>query len=189
MKKWLALVVVVLLAVAGWIAAGPFLTINAIRSAVQEQDAAKLSQQVDFPALRTSLKQQVDDYVVRRAGADMQSSLLGAIALRLASGATAGMVDAMATPAGLAAVMEGRNFWDRLSGRRAGGEGDYATAPPRDPLEGAKYRFESPSRFTATVANADGDPVVFVLTRQGFSWRVTDVRLPLNAVDSPSQRK
>ena len=58
MKKWLTLIVVVLLVVAGWIAAGPYLTINAIRSAVQEQDAAKLSQHIDFPALRTSLKQQ-----------------------------------------------------------------------------------------------------------------------------------
>lgn len=187
MKKWPALIVVLLLAVAGWIAAGPFLTVNAIRSAVQEQDAARLSQHIDFPALRTSLKQQLDDYVVRRAGADMQSSLLGAIALRLAGGATDGIVDAVATPAELAAVMEGRNFWDRLSGRRTSSEGDQATAPPRDPLEGAKYRFESPSRFTATIANADGDPVAFVLTRQGYSWRVTDVRLPLNAVDGPSR--
>lgn len=178
MKKWLALVVVVLVLVAGWIAAGPFLTIHAIRSAVQEQDAAKLSEQVDFPSLRISLKQQVDDYVVRRAGADVQSSLLGSIALRLASGATDGIVDAMATPAGLAAVMEGRNFWHRLSGQRSSGD-SYATTPPRDPLEGAKYRFESPSRFTATLDNADGDPVVFVLTRRGFTWKVTDVRLPL----------
>lgn len=180
MKKWLALIVVVLVLVAGGIAAGPFFTINAIRTAVKEQDAARLSQQVDFPSVRTSLKQQVDDYVVRRAGVDMQSSLLGSIALRLASGATDGVVDAMATPAGLAAVMEGRNFWHRLSGQRASDD-SYATAPPRDPLEGAKYRFESPSRFTATLNNADGDPVVFVLTRRGFRWKVTDVRLPLPA--------
>lgn len=187
MKKWLALIVIVLVLIAGWIAAGPFLTINSIRGAVQAQDAAELSQHVDFPALRTSLKQQVDDYVVRRAGVDAQSSLLGAIALRLASGATDGIVDAMATPAGLAAVMEGRNFWHRLSGRRTIGTDSYATAPPRDPLEGAKYRFESPSRFTATVANADGDPVVFVLTRQGLGWKVTDVRLPLDAFSASTR--
>ena len=178
MKKLLALLIVVAVLVAGGIAAGPFLAIKGIRSAVQEQDAAKLSEYVDFPAIRSGLKQQLDDYVVRRAGADMQSSLLGSIALRLASGATDGIVDVMATPAGLAAVMEGRNFWHRLNGDRVSTD-SYATAPPRDPLEGAKYRFESPSRFTATLANADGAPVVFVLTRSGFSWKVTDVRLPL----------
>lgn len=179
MKKWLALIVAVLALAAGWIAAGPFLTIHRIRSAVQDQDAAKLSEYVDFPALRANLKLQVDNYVVRRAGPDMQSSLLGSIALRLASGATDGIVDVIATPAGLAAVMEGRNFWHRLGGQRATHD-TYATAPPRDPLEGARYRFESPSRFTATVSNADGDPVVFVLTRSGFTWKVSDVRLPLD---------
>jgi hypothetical protein len=113
MKKWLILVAIILLAIAGVIAAGPFRTIHAIRSAVQEQDATKLAQYVDFPALRASLKQQVDDYVVRRAGPDMQANLFGAVALQLASGATDGIVDALATPAGLAAVMEGRNFWHR----------------------------------------------------------------------------
>lgn len=177
-KKWLALIVVLVLAL-GWLAAGPFIAINGIRNAVQAQDAAKLSEYVDFPAVRSSLKQQVDDYVVRSAGADVQSNLLGAIALRLASGATDGIVDAMATPAGLAAVMEGRNFWHRLSGRRSG-DGAYASAPPRDPLEGAKYRYESLSRFTATVNNADGDPVAFVLSRQGVRWKVTEVRLPFS---------
>lgn len=178
MKKWLTMIVIVLALASGWIAAGPFLTIHAIRSAVQEQDAARLSEHVDFPALRVNLKLQIDNYVVRRAGPDMQSNLLGAIALRLASGATDGIVDVMATPAGLAAVMEGRNFWHRLNGQRTTDD-SYATAPPRDPLEGARYRFESASRFTATVINADDEPVVFVLTRKGFTWRVSDVRLPL----------
>lgn len=187
MKKWLALIIVVFVLLAGWVAAGPFLAINGIRQAIKAQDAAALSEYVDFASVRTSLKQQVDDYVVRRAGADMQSSLLGSIALRLASGATDGIVDLVATPAGLAAVMEGRNFWQRLSGQRSS-ENSHATAPPRDPLEGAKYRYESSSRFTATLDNADGDPVVFVLTRDGFAWKVTEVRLPLAAMVLPGGR-
>lgn len=180
MKKWLALVVVVLVLALGWFAAGPFIAINGIRSAIQDQDAARLSEYVNFPAVRISLKQQVDDYIVRRAGEDVQSSLLGPIALRLASGASSGIVDAIATPAGLAAVMEGRNFWQRVNGDRAS-EDSYVTTRPRDPLEGAKYRYESLSRFTATVNDADGEPVVFVLTRQGVIWKVTEVRVPFLA--------
>lgn len=177
MKKWIVLGVVAILALAGWIAAGPFMTINAIRAAVQAQDAAAVAEHVDFPAVRSSLKAQVEDYIARRAGPDAQASLFGSIALRLASGASGGAVDAAATPAGLAVLLEGRNFWHRLDGSR--GSDPYAAAPPRDLLENAEYRFQSPSRFTATVRNADGDPVVFVLTRQGLAWKVSDVRLPL----------
>jgi hypothetical protein len=178
MKKWIALVLIALVLLLGWVAAGPFMTIHAIRQAIQAQDAAALAEHVDFPSIRASLKAQVDDYVVRRAGPEAQSSLLGSIALRLASGATGPLVDAAATPAGLAVLLEGRNFWQRLDGSR-GGDSAYVPAPPRDPLDGAQYRFQSPSRFTATVRNADGDPVVFVLTRQGLAWKVSDVRLPL----------
>ena len=29
------------------------------------------------------------------------------------------------------------------------------------------------------LADDEGDPVVFVLTRQGLRWRLTDIRLPL----------
>ncbi|MEE7561224.1 hypothetical protein HH299_17155, partial [Xanthomonas sp. Kuri4-2] len=46
-------------------------------------------------------------------------------------------------------------------------------------LEGAEHRYESSSRFTATVRTAGGDPIVFVLTRDGLRWRLSDIRLPL----------
>lgn len=178
MKKPITFLILVAALLLGYVIAGPYLTVRAIREAVKEQDTAALSEHVDFPALRSSLKLQLDDYLVRRAGADAQSSLLGSIVLRVASGATGGVVDAMATPVGLGAMLEGRNLWHRVNGSRNGAD-SYAPGPPRDPLQEAKYRFESPSRFTATVHDRDGDPVVFVLTRKGLRWKISDVRLPL----------
>jgi len=178
MKKWLVLSSAALIALFAYAIAGPFITVNAIRDAVKTQDSAALSKHVDFPALRSSLKLQIDDYLVRRAGPEMQSSMLGAIALRIASGATGGVVDAMATPVGLGAMLEGRNLWHRVNGSRNGTD-SHTPAPARDPLKDAKYRFESPSRFTATVLDGEGDPVVFVLTREGLRWKVSDIRLPL----------
>ena len=41
MKKWIVLAVVVVLALAGWIAAGPFLTINAIQTFMQGLRSAR----------------------------------------------------------------------------------------------------------------------------------------------------
>ena len=54
---------------------------------------------------------------------------------------------------------------------------------PSDPLEGAKYRFESLSRFTITLHPESSRPLVVGMTREGLRWRVTDIRLPLDAMD------
>jgi len=179
MKKWIALLALVLALLLGYVAAGPFLTVRAIRTAVKEGNTGELSRHVDFAAIRLSLKAQVDDYLVRRAGPELQSNPFGAIGLSLASGVAGTAVDAIATPMGIGAVLEGRKLLRRVDGSAARRDA-YAPVAPAEPLKELSYRFESPSRFTATVANADGDPVVFVLTRDGLRWSVTDVRLPLD---------
>lgn len=181
MKQWLALVVVALLAIAGYVAAGPYLTMHAIRSALHEQDAGALSDQVDFPALRASLKAQLLDAMVREAGADVQANPLGAFALTMATGLVNGTVEAMVTPVGLAGVMEGRKLWTnaRESFRRPETDAQGGPAAAPEPLRDARYRYESPSRFTATVKDDSGMPVVFVLRRDGLQWKLSDIRLPL----------
>lgn len=179
MKKWIALLVLVLALLLGYVAAGPFLTVHAIRTAVKQGDTAALSRHVDFAAIRISLKAQVDDYIVRRAGPQVQSSLFGALGLSMASGLAGTAVDAIATPMGIGAVLEGRKVFKRLDGSAAHRDA-YQPVAPAEPLKDLNYRYESASRFTATVNNADGDPVTFVLTRDGLSWKVTDVRLPLD---------
>lgn len=181
MKKWIALVVVLLLALAGWIAAGPFLTVNAIREAIAAEDTAALSEHVDFPSVRRGLRAQVEDALARKAGIDGEGTF-GAFALGPVNSAAGGIVDVLATPAGIGAVLQGRGLLHRISGDGISRDDTYAHQPPPDPLRDAKYRFESPSRFTATVLTADGDPVVFVLEREGFAWKVTDIRLPLKAL-------
>lgn len=175
MKKLAVIIVVLVLAVAGWIAAGPWITVHAIKDALRTSDATALAEQVDFPALRASLKHQLADRLVRDAGAEAQSSLLGAVGLRMATGATSLAVDATVHPAGLAAMMEGRAIWRQV------GDDFVPPAPDsteREPLRDASYRYLSPSRFSITVHDEAGEPLVFILTRQGLHWRLTDVRLP-----------
>lgn len=177
MKKagWIALLLVV--AMVGYTAAGPFLTVNAIRDAVRTENPRALAKQVDFPPLRESLKRQMRDAIVRRAGEDAQASLLGAFGLRIAGGLADGAVDAMVTPIGLGALMEGRKVWNRASGLPPPTREDTGLHP--EPLQDARYRYESPSRFTATVTAADGTETIFVLTRKGLGWKLSDIRLPV----------
>ena len=176
MKRWLVLAIALLLALGAYVGAGPYLTVRAIREAVKTQDAGALSKQVDFPALRSSLKLQLNDRLVREAGADLQSSLLGALGLSLAGGLIGGAVDTMVTPVGLGALMEGRKVWKRVDDGLS--SPDMATGQPQEPLHDARYRYESLSRFTATIQDESGRPLVFVMTRSGLRWRLSDIRLP-----------
>lgn len=177
MKKWLWLSVAVAIALVAYTAAGPYLTVNAIRGAVKAQDAAALSRQVDFPALRSSLKAQVGDRLAREMGAQARDNPLAAFGFTIASGLAGGLVDAMVTPTGLGAMMEGRKVWDRGSGVPAPSSDQPDVRP--EPLQGASYRYESLSRFTATVLDDQDRPVVFVMTRHGLKWKLSDIRLPL----------
>ena len=174
MKKWLVLIVVAVLALAAYVAVGPYRTVHAIGDAIERQDAAALSKQVDFPALRSSLKAQLTDRLVRGAGDDVQASTLGAIGLSIAGGLVGGVVDTMVTPLGLGAIMEGRKVGKRFTDTFSP---EPAATTARRPFADAVYRYESASRFTATVGT-DDQPVVFVVTRDGLRWRLSDIRLP-----------
>lgn len=180
MKKLLALLLIALLALLGYVAAGPFIAIHGIRTAIEQRDVGALDRYVDFPAVRTGLRAQVEDAIARRAGADAHDHPLAALGLKLASGAAGTVADLVATPVGIAAVLEGRSVLRRFA---AGDRADpFAGAQPERWMDDLAYRYESPSRFTATVRNPDGHPVVFVLTRDGLRWKVTEVRVPLAAI-------
>lgn len=182
MKKWLlagALVLAVLLA---YIAAGPYLAINGIRQALAAQDVAALERHVDFATLRLNMKAHVEDYIARKGGGLAESSgLLGAIGLRIAGGLGNTAVDTMVTPLGIAALLQGRSMWMRASGQTVDGD-TYGEPQPADPLKDAKLHYESVSRFTATIHDERGKPVVAVFDRHGLRWRLVDIQ-----VDSESR--
>ncbi|HEY4582658.1 MAG TPA: DUF2939 domain-containing protein [Lysobacter sp.] len=180
MKTLLALLVAAALALAGFVAAGPFLTVRSIGDAVQRGDMVTLEREVDFPLVRASLRAQLEDYLARRMGDPATDSRLLDLGRQVTATMTGSVVDALATPAGIGAILQGRSVIRRAMGYPAERSG--APGAAFDPLRDATYRYESASRFTATVHNADGVPIVFVFTREGIDWRLTDVRLPVDAL-------
>ncbi|WP_369981254.1 DUF2939 domain-containing protein [Xanthomonas bundabergensis] len=178
MKKWLAVLFLALLALGGYVVAGPYLAIRGISQALEQRDAAALERYVDFPTLRVNLKAQVDDALLRHAGPDLQAGLFGGALLSLA-GSVSGMgVDAMVTPAGIGALLQGDALWKRARGDTVGGD-TYAAPRPPQPLRQAEHRFESTSRFVATIHTADGTAVPCVFTRDGLRWKLSNILLPL----------
>lgn len=178
-RLWVTVLIAALLAIAACTVAGPYVTIRAIGHAVRTNDADALRRQVDFAALRVSFKAQIADRIVRRAGADAATNPFGAVGIAIASGLAGGAVDAMVTPAGIAAIMEGRKIRDRASGVPLPGSDDVEALHDSALFDDAICQFESASRFTATIRDDQNRPIVFVLIRHGVVWKLSDVRLPL----------
>lgn len=174
--RWLPwAVLAIVLAVLAYVVAGPWLTIRGIEQAIRNDDTRALARQVDFPALRANLRAQAEDHIAREYGDRAQANVFGRLGLRVASGLAGGVVDAMATPVGLAALMEGRRVWSRLDGSPPARSLDESQRP--QPFRDARYRYESTSRFTVTIEDEGARPMVFVLTRKGLHWRLSDIRV------------
>ena len=173
---WLYLILALLLLLVGLLAAGPWLAIRGIERGLAERSPGQLSRHIDFPALRVSLKAQLSDHMVRSAGPTIQANPLGALALGTAGQLAGAGIDAVVTPAGVITLLHGQGAWRRATGQRQNADTYAAPAPP-DPFDAIDWRYESPSRFTATRHDADGRQTRFIFVRQGLRWRLVDVRL------------
>ena len=177
LRRLLVAAVVALLLLAAWLAGGPWLAVHGISRALEQRDTAALARHVDFPQLQANLRAQVQDRIVRAAGADVADHPLGALALAAASGVAGAGVELAASPQGVAALLQGHVLWQRSRGRTAGIDQGWAVEPAR-PLQDPRLRYVSLSRATVTVTHAPGQESVWILQRQGLRWRLVDVRLP-----------
>lgn len=88
-KCVLIIAAIVLLALAGWIAAGPYMAIHGIRQAVESQDIRALERHVDYPKLRANIKAQIEDRIAREIGQRFGTQVTGS-----AASSVAGMLSA-----------------------------------------------------------------------------------------------
>ncbi|CAD6515075.1 hypothetical protein LMG28727_01076 [Paraburkholderia kirstenboschensis] len=101
------LVVVVVIAALGFAYASPYIALNNLKRAADARDAQTVNRYVDFPALRESLKQQVTGLLTRRLDSHGNGNPLAAIGAMIGVALIGPLVDAYATPDGVAALLNG----------------------------------------------------------------------------------
>ena len=101
------LVAIVVIAALGFAYASPYIALNNLKRAADARDAQTVNQYVDFPALRDSLKQQVTGLLTRRLDAHSNGNPLAAIGAMIGVALIGPLVDAYATPDGVAALLNG----------------------------------------------------------------------------------
>ena len=175
MRTFVFLASAALLLVVAYLAAGPYIAISEIKKAVAEQDSERLAEKIDFSMLRQDLKEQLRAKGIAMAVNEAQSNPLAALVAGLATTMVDGVVDSFVTPAGLASLMGGEKRSNQTSRRSE------ASSPrEKDALfRNARYGYDSLSKFSAWVPTDDGKEVRFILQRDGLSWRLVKVVLPI----------
>lgn len=150
--------------------ASAFLALGDLTKAVQSGDRDRLAARVDFPSVRASLKEQLDDLIDRQARLhrEFAANPFGRLILALAPRITDAVVDGIVTPDGIAQMLS----------RPLGG----ASGPRKHPGE----RFERSWSFTGSgdfeaAYTSDRDAKLtfaLVFALRDFTWKVVRIDLP-----------
>lgn len=174
MKKVVGIVGLILALIVGYAAAGPYLTVEAIKQGIVEEDSQKLSDNIEFVTLRKNVKKQLNDSIKNFVADDPEENPFAAMAASLASRYVDTVVISIVSPAGLAALMEGRQ-------PPAMNKGQNMAPPNKENLfKYGKYSYDSISSFTVSVPNEEGSDARFILHRNGLSWRLVNLIVPVN---------
>ena len=170
MRLKLVIPAVVGIVVLGYAIGAPYITAYRIGSALEENDEEALSQHVDFPAVRQSLKDELNAAMAEYAAeednvfASLGAMFVGAMADRV--------IDAIVTPAGLRRLLRDGDLESAMSDVSESGEDPDSSMPE------VSMSYESLSSFAVTVGEDDqGDHVKLILKRNGFSWKLSEIRL------------
>ncbi|WP_244813565.1 DUF2939 domain-containing protein [Caballeronia sp. Lep1P3] len=102
-----SLAVLALVAALGLVYASPYIALERVKRAADARDAQTVNEYVDFPALRTSLKDQVAALLTRRIDVQKNGNPLAIIGAMIGAALVGPLVDSYATPDGVAAILNG----------------------------------------------------------------------------------
>jgi len=154
-------------------AASPWWTLHRLQSAVARHDAEAVSAQVDFPALRASVKGQLLASMGRDAGKADGGNPFAAFGSALALAFVNPLIDAVVSPAGVSAMVEHGRIAVAQPERTPA---DADTEPVREkPRYALAYR--GWDRFAVTAQDGGS----FVFRRAGlWTWKLAGIEMPLH---------
>lgn len=143
-----------------WFFQGPARTVEAIQDAIRQRDTVALTEHIDFPQLRTRVKDRAVRGLVAQTPVD--DTPLETLAVLAGPALIAPLVDRALTPEGLmGSAMTGSALFESVS-----------QALNSDP----KVRLEGHDRAQVTLTHPNGNLVLF-LVRDGLTWRVVDATM------------
>ncbi|MDQ6967343.1 MAG: DUF2939 domain-containing protein [Mariprofundaceae bacterium] len=173
MKKVILVAGLIVVSIVGYGAAGPYLTISEIKTGLVEEDSEKVSKNVDFPTLRKNLKEQFSASMSKNSTPGKKDGSLEGLGNMMMTQLIDRLLDQLMTDRGLAAMMEGK--------KKDLSKPDTQQIKKDDLFKHAKFTYDSISKFSIWVTNEEGQEARFILTRDGLSWRLVNIEIPITS--------
>jgi hypothetical protein len=167
MKRWLiALIVLVLVAIGGWAWASPYYTLWQMKHAAEARDVDALASHVDFPSVRTSVRDQLSGQLKRSRGGLLGEGgqVLGAL---VRAGLADTAIDAAVSPNGMRVIFAAAPLAE-------------SEPPSAIKLKANEMRYSRTAFDRFHLTRSDGAALEFRL--QGLAWKLVDIRLPPDAL-------
>lgn len=155
--------------------AWPYISMWRLYAALRSEDADAISSRIDFPSLRTSLKDQMNAFVMKEMAndKDMVDNPFAGLAVAFLPKMVESMVDAYVTPAGVTQMFETDAF---KSGKKSAEK--QTPAPASERLKDVKFAFFSnPTKFLLKTEDVD-----FVFRLRDWTWKLAEVKLTQSAL-------
>ena len=159
--------------------ASPLLAVRGLISAAKAGDEARMEQLVDFPAFRTSLKEELNAKLVEQMRADLggRADGLSGLGMIFAPTLISGAVDAFVTPPAVAAMVRSGEVPNARDVAR-----DRARVP-NEPSSKVRYgySYRGLNTFAVRLTREDrpDDYVDMLLERRNvFGWKLAAIDLP-----------
>lgn len=176
MKK--ALLVLLLLAVVGvgYIAAGPYITVAAIREGIADNDAEKLTENIDFPMLRQNIKDQLNASAKAESERSSENNIFSALMNGFKTKLIDNMVESIVTPEGIANLMAGKKSLSPQEPTSA--PSPSPSQERKDVFKDARFTYDSIDSFSIWIPNTKNGEMRLVLQRRGLTWKLVNMSLP-----------
>jgi Protein of unknown function (DUF2939) len=147
----------------------PYLTINNMKNATENQNVDALSKEINFPELRVSIKESVKAQVLRHVvRAEQNKASAPKMTPELVEKMVSPMVDKIITPEGLDQIIH-----DQVPGAKI----DLANLERDIAKSDIKMGYESIDRFVVHITDKvdQSKHVSLILKRNGLAWKLSGI--------------
>lgn len=179
-KKWIIVSALISLSVILFAIfyALPYIALYNMRLAFQSGDAEDISSYIDFVTLRSNLKDQFKAEMRKKMENDerMRNNPFAGFAYAMANPLIDSMVDTTVTPKSLETFIQNRVNREREA---ANTEAPKEQTQVESFWDKTEFEYKFPSKFIIKIKVDDKKDMKLILTRNGFDWKLTDMKLPV----------